>query len=173
VLITLYPTIISGKTSGYGRPRRGGAPIFVVLTRNQDEEAQFVADEVMRLSATRPLGSFALLYRTHAQSRNFEDAFMRAGIPYNIVGGLRFCERKEIKDAIAYLRLIAYPNDYISLERIINEPPRGLGPASVRRITGYAEQNGLSIIDALCKASEIPKLTRPQKAAAEELGACA
>ncbi len=151
-------------------PKKDGAPILVVLTPNQDEEAQFVADEVMRLSATRPLGSIALLYRTHAQSRNFEDAFMRAGIPYNIVGGLRFYERKEIKDAIAYLRLIAYPNDYISLERIINEPPRGLGPASVRRITGYAEQNGLSIIDALCKISEIPKLTRPQKAAAEELG---
>ena len=150
--------------------RKGGAPISVVVTRNQDEEAQFVADEILRLSATRPLGSIAVLYRTHAQSRNFEDAFMRAGIPYTIVGGLRFYERKEIKDAIAYLRLIAYPNDYISLERIINEPPRGLGPASVRRIMDYAEQNGLSIIDALCKAPDIPRLTGPQKAAAEELG---
>ncbi|HAF66371.1 MAG TPA: ATP-dependent DNA helicase PcrA, partial [Clostridiales bacterium UBA9857] len=70
----------------------------------------------------------------------------------------------------AYLRLIAYPNDYISLERIINEPPRGLGPASVRRIIEHARQNGLSIIDALCNASEIPRLTRPQKAASQELG---
>ena len=142
----------------------------MVITPNQNEEARFVAEEVLRLSATRPLGSMAVLYRTHAQSRNFEDAFMRAGIPYSIVGGLRFYERKEIKDAIAYLRLIAYPNDYISLERIINEPPRGLGPASVRRIIEHARQNGLSIIDALCNASEIPRLTRPQKAASQELG---
>lgn len=150
--------------------KKGGAPIYMVITPNQNEEARFVAEEVLRLSATRPLGSMAVLYRTHAQSRNFEDAFMRAGIPYSIVGGLRFYERKEIKDAIAYLRLIAYPNDYISLERIINEPPRGLGPASVRRIIEHARQNGLSIIDALCNASEIPRLTRPQKAASQELG---
>jgi DNA helicase-2/ATP-dependent DNA helicase PcrA len=150
--------------------KKGGAPIHVVIRRDGNEEAQFVADEILKLSATRPLESIAVLYRTHAQSRNFEDAFVRAGIPYTIVGGLKFYERKEIKDALAYLRLIAYPKDYISLERIINEPPRGLGPASVRRIVQYAEQKGLSIIDALCKASEIPRLTGPQKTAAEELG---
>lgn len=151
--------------------RKGGSPIVVSISRDQNEEAQFVAEEILRLSATRPLGSIAALYRTHAQSRNLEDAFMRVGIPYTIVGGLRFYERKEIKDAISYLRLIAYPRDYISLERIINEPPRGLGPVSVRRIIDYADEKGLSITEALCRASEIPRLTRPGKKAAEELGA--
>lgn len=150
--------------------KRGGSPILVSISRNQDEEARFVAEEILRLSATRPLGSIAVLYRTHAQSRSFEDAFMRAGIPFTIVGGLRFYERKEVKDAISYLRLIAYPKDYIALERVINEPPRSLGPASLRRIIAYAEQNDLSIIDALCEATKIPRLTRPGKKSAIELG---
>ncbi|HHY17704.1 MAG TPA: UvrD-helicase domain-containing protein [Firmicutes bacterium] len=150
--------------------KKGGGLITVFAGEDQDDEAEFVGQEVLRLSATRPLSSMAVLYRTHAQSKSLEDAFMRIGIPYAIVGGLRFYERKEIKDAISYLRLIAYPRDQIALERIINAPPRGLGPASLQKIIAYANENNLSVIDALCQASSISGLTRPGKKAAEELG---
>ena len=151
--------------------RKGGNPIVVFGASNQHEEAQVVAQEVLALSSMRPLNSIAILYRTHAQSKNFEDAFMRVGIPYNIVGGLRFYERKEIKDAISYLRLIAYPFDYIALERISNVPPRGLGPASLRKIISYSETNKLSLVDTLCNAASIAGLNRLAKQGAEELGA--
>ncbi|HOB30197.1 MAG TPA: UvrD-helicase domain-containing protein [Bacillota bacterium] len=151
--------------------KKGGNPIFVFGARDQYEEAQLVAEEVLRLSAVKPLNSIAILYRTHAQSKNFEDAFMRIGVPYTIVGGLRFYERKEIKDAISYLRLVVYPNDYISLDRIINVPPRGLGAASLQKIISYAEANNLSIIEALCNASSIQGLSKVGRKEAQKLGA--
>ncbi len=150
--------------------RKGGEPIIVSVTQNQDEEAQFVAEEVLKLSDRMPLSSITILYRTHAQSRNLEDAFMRIGIPYAIVGGLKFYERKEIKDAVSYLRLLVYPRDYISLERIINQPPRGLGAVSLRKIIEYSEQNNLDIIDTLCLASRISGLTLQRRRSAQELG---
>jgi DNA helicase-2/ATP-dependent DNA helicase PcrA len=150
--------------------RKGGGLITVFAGQDQNDEAQFVGQEVLRLSADRPLGSMAVLYRTHAQSKSIEDAFMRIGIPYTIVGGLRFYERKEIKDAISYLRILAYPRDYVALERVINAPPRGLGPASLKKIIAYADEKSLTIVDALCQASSISGLTKPGKKAAEELG---
>ncbi len=150
--------------------KKGGNPIVVFGAADQYEEAHLVAQEVLALSSVKPLNSIAILYRTHAQSKNFEDAFMRAGIPYNIVGGLRFYERKEIKDALSYLRLIAYPLDYVALERVSNAPPRGLGPASLRKIISYAEMNKLSIIEALCNAASIPGLNKTAREGAEALG---
>ncbi|MGI6163002.1 MAG: ATP-dependent helicase [Bacillota bacterium] len=150
--------------------RKGGGLITVFAGQDQDDEAQFVAQEVLKLSSGRPLGSMAVLYRTHAQSKSIEDAFMRIGIPYTIVGGLRFYERKEIKDAISYLRIIAYPRDYVALERVINAPPRGLGPASLKKIIAYADEKSLTIVEAFCQASSISGLTRPGKKAAGELG---
>jgi len=151
--------------------KKGGSPIIVYASLNEEDEARFVADEILKLlTDKRSFGSFAILYRTHAQSRTFEDAFIERQIPYSILGSLRFYERKEIKDAISYLRLLAYPKDYVSLERVINEPHRGLGPASVRRIINYASENDLSIIDALCQASSIPRLTSKGKKSAEKLG---
>ncbi len=150
--------------------RKGGGLITVFAGQDQDDEAQFVGQEVLKLSACRSLGSMAVLYRTHAQSKSIEDAFMRIGIPYTIVGGLRFYERKEIKDAISYLRIIAYPRDYVALERVINAPPRGLGPASLKKIIAYADEKGLAIADALCQATSISGLTKPGKKAAGELG---
>lgn len=151
--------------------KKGGRPIVVYASLNEEDEARFVADEILKLlSDKRSFGSFAILYRTHAQSRTFEDAFIKRQIPYSILGSLRFYERKEIKDAISYLRLLAYPKDYVSLERVINEPHRGLGPASVRRIINYASEKDVSLIDALCEASSIPHLTNKAKKSAERLG---
>ena len=151
--------------------KKGGKPILVYASLNEEDEARFVADEILKLlSPSRSFSSFAILYRTHAQSRTFEDVFMERGIPYSILGGLRFYERKEIKDAISYLRLIAYPKDYVSLERVINEPPRGIGPASVRKIIDYAAREGISLVDALSRASSIKGLSQKARKSAEELG---
>jgi DNA helicase-2/ATP-dependent DNA helicase PcrA len=110
-----------------------GTPIDVMETINERHEAQHIVSELQDLQG-QALSDCAILYRTHAQSRALEEALVRAGVPYQIVGGIRFYERKEIKDVMAYLRLIGNPKDAISLERIANVPPRGLGPATVERM---------------------------------------
>jgi DNA helicase-2/ATP-dependent DNA helicase PcrA len=101
------------------------------------------------LKEDRTYGDFAVLYRTNAQSRVIEDAFRREGIPYLIVGGLRFYDRKEIKDILAYLRLLINPTDSVSLKRIINIPARGIGDVTVEKIAAYARTKGCSMFDAL------------------------
>ncbi len=107
----------------------------------------------------RSLADFALLYRTNAQSRALEDAFRSAGIPYVIVGGVKFYERKEIKDALAYLRVIANPRDSVNLRRIINVPKRGIGDTTVERVETFALRNGLSLFEVLGRLDEIEELT--------------
>lgn len=95
---------------------------------NEKDEAEFVAMEIRALAMGKSRWSdFAVLYRTNAQSRALEEAFIRYGIPYRVIGGVRFYERREVKDIIAYLRLLANPDDQISLERVINVPARGIG----------------------------------------------
>ncbi|HET7560031.1 MAG TPA: UvrD-helicase domain-containing protein, partial [Limnochordia bacterium] len=135
---------------------------LIKLARLPDErrEAEYVADEIERLAGSEGLGlnQVALLYRTHAQSRTFEECFMRRATPYRIVSGLRFYERKEIKDAIAYLRLIANPFDAISLERIINVPKRGIGEGTLAQLERYAAQTGLGLLDACGDAAAIAPL---------------
>ncbi|TEB40770.1 ATP-dependent DNA helicase PcrA, partial [Flavobacterium circumlabens] len=91
----------------------------------------------------------AVLYRTNAQSRVLEETFLKSNIPYTMVGGTKFYDRKEIKDILSYLRLISNSNDDISFERIINVPKRGIGPTSVQKIAQYAAMNQLSYFDAL------------------------
>src|SRR5699024_7436276 len=91
----------------------------------------------------------AILYRTNAQSRAMEDTLRRASIDYTIVGGLKFYERKEIKDIIAYLRLVTNPDDDLSFERIVNEPRRGVGPTSVERLRAYATETEQSFFEAI------------------------
>lgn len=151
--------------------RKGGSPIKVYAAVNGEDEARFVADEISSLSSRgMPYRSFAILYRTHSQSRLMEDALRDRGIPYDIVGGLRFYERKEIKDALAYLRLVAYPHDYVSFERIVNEPSRGLGPASVQKIVDYSRNNSLGLVETLVFSEKIPGLTSAQKRSAVQLG---
>jgi ATP-dependent DNA helicase UvrD/PcrA len=118
-------------------------------------EARFVVSEVLRLvDSGASLKDIAVFYRTNAQSRTLEDVLVREGVPYQIVGGVRFYERAEIKDLMAYLSVISNRNDSVSLERIINVPKRGLGATSVARLSEHAQRNGISLYDALAEAGE-------------------
>ena len=117
---------------------------------DEREEAQFVLREVERLNAagTR-MGDIAILYRTNAQSRAVEDVFVRYGMPYRLVGGTRFYERKEVKDVLAYLRLVANPYDAVSLQRVVNVPARGIGAKSSAELGRWARSLGVSAYEAL------------------------
>src|SRR5205807_2232594 len=99
-----------------------------------------VLREIERLHRSEkvPLSAFGILYRTNAQSRAIEDAFVRAGMPYRLVGGVRFYERREVKDVLAYLRLIQNPFDAVSLQRVINLPPRGIGQKTVQELLRWS-----------------------------------
>src|SRR5690606_30667076 len=124
-----------------------------------EDEARFVAGEIEQLVTQGiPLGSFAILYRTNAQSRSFEEAFVERGIPYSVLSGRRFYDRKHIKDVVSYLRLVLNPRDITSFERVVNEPPRGLGPAAIRKIVDYGAREGLNLLDALAGAAKVKGL---------------
>ncbi|KAB7705262.1 DNA helicase PcrA [Bacillus aerolatus] len=124
---------------------------------NQQTEAQFVAGKIQELadSGKRKRAEMAILYRTNAQSRVIEEVLMKSNIDYTIVGGIKFYDRKEIKDLLAYLRLIANPADDISLQRVINVPKRGLGSTSLDKISRYAQDNDLTMYEALAEADFI------------------
>ncbi len=131
---------------------------------HSDEEALFVANKIHQLIYKGYRSSdIAILYRTNAQSRAFEEAFMREGLSYKIVGGLRFYDRKEVKDIIAYLKLLQNPLDNISLKRIINTPRRGIGDATVGKIEEYAAERGESIYEALLSLDKIDSLSNRAK----------
>lgn len=127
---------------------------------NEHHEAHFVAGEIdrQRQEKSRSYGEFAILYRTNAQSRVLEETFIKNGIPYEIYGGLKFYERKEIKDLMAYLRVLSNPADSLSLARIINVPKRGIGEVAWLRLEDFARSQGLTVFDALPRALEIPNL---------------
>ena len=119
-------------------------------TFNERDEAQRIIDEIKLLVRNNfAYRDIALLYRINAQSRALEEAFMNSGIPYIIVGGLKFYERKEIKNIIAYLRLICNPQDSVSLQRIINVPKRGIGMTTIGRLNQFAESSGLPLFDII------------------------
>ncbi len=131
--------------------RTHGAPITISPARDEEEEARLVADYIIQQTrlGKRRFGDFAVLYRTNAQSRAFEERFMRERIPHRLVGALRFYDRREIKDVLAYLRLLANPDDSISLLRIINTPPRKIGQATLKQAQTHAAGCGISIYRAL------------------------
>ncbi len=132
--------------------RKGGEKISLRPMENERQEGEFIAQEILeRLKRyeTPDYRDFVILYRTNAQSRVLEEVFLRYGIPYKIVGGIRFYERKEIKDLVAYLRLVQNPNDSVSLLRIINTPARKIGPKTIEVLQQYALQNGLSMYQAM------------------------
>jgi DNA helicase-2/ATP-dependent DNA helicase PcrA len=134
---------------------------------NEYEEARFVVDEIDRLcdAGATTYGDVAVFYRTNASSRAIEDVLVRSGMPYRIVGGVRFYERKEVKDALAYLRVIANRADEVSLRRIINTPKRGIGDRAIAAVAVFAEQERIAFADALARHDEIPFLaTRSAKA---------
>ena len=115
-----------------------------------------IRDEIVKLQdeGKSIYGQTAIFYRTNAQSRVFEEVFMRSAIPYKVVGGVRFYERKEIKDLLAYLRVIVNPDDEVSLRRIINTPKRGIGDRALESIDELARNTSISFWQALNRASE-------------------
>jgi len=117
----------------------------------EQEEALFITDKIQELIREEGYtpGDMAILYRTNAQSRAIEDTLMKSGVSYQMVGGTKFYDRKEIKDLIAYLRLIMNPNDDLSFERVVNEPKRGIGKTSVERLRAYAAANDISFYQAV------------------------
>ena len=129
----------------------GGEKIKFFECRNDKEEATKIAEEIRKLFYLKkiPYNEIALLYRTNAQSRMFEEKFLQMGIPYIIIGGLKFYDRKEIKDIVAYLHVIANPHDSVHLMRIINTPRRGLGITNVNRLAEFAESQKLSIFEVV------------------------
>ena len=141
--------------------RPGGPKVVVSQTYDEQEEAQTVAREALRLVAEGDyrLGDLAVLYRTNAQSRALEEVLLRRGIPYRLIGGLRFYERREVKDVLAYLRLIANPQDTLSFSRVVNVPRRKLGEKSLSQLGYWADAHGLSPWDALDRLSEMTELT--------------
>ena len=139
---------------------RVGKKLGLALVGGEQEEGKFIADtiEMLARDEARRFADFVVLYRTNAQSRSIEDAMRRKGMPYVIVGGTKFYERKEIKDAIAYLRLLANPLDNVSLLRVINVPPRGIGDVTVSKLKAFAAERGSSLLEAAGHADEIPAI---------------
>ena len=138
-----------------------GALPFVFCGEDEYEEANFIVQEINKLKREEyyKYSDFVVLYRMNSQSRAIEDVLRREDIPYKIVGGLKFYERKEIKDIIAYLRLIANPSDNLSLERIINEPKRGVGKTSIENIEKMAAENGIPMYQIIKEADKyIPRI---------------
>ncbi len=140
--------------------RPGGPKVVVAQTYDEQEEAQTVAREALRLVAEgdHRLGDLAVLYRTNAQSRALEEVLLRRGVPYRLIGGLRFYERREVKDVLAYLRLVANPQDTLSFSRVINVPRRKLGEKSLSQLGSWADAHGLSPWDALQRLPEMTEL---------------
>ncbi|MCL6472407.1 MAG: DNA helicase PcrA [Firmicutes bacterium] len=137
-----------------------GEPIVCYQGENAHEEAAFVANEIEQMVKDRvQYKEIAVFYRTNAQSRVLEEIFLRYGVPYKIVGGLKFYDRAEIKDVLAYLRVLSNPNDTVSLKRIINVPKRGIGDTTVAKVDAYALKNNISFYQALNNVDEIHTLS--------------
>ncbi|MDX6261947.1 MAG: ATP-dependent helicase UvrD/PcrA [Kribbellaceae bacterium] len=137
-----------------------GEQIAVYVADNEHDEAQFVADEIDRLTdadGVKP-SDVAVFYRTNAQSRVFEEVFIRTGHPYKVVGGVRFYERKEVRDALAYLRILTNPEDTVSLRRILNVPKRGIGERAEAAIEALALRDRITFSAALRRAHDAPAM---------------
>jgi len=141
--------------------REGGEKLALKSLDNEREEGEFIAREIMeRLKKyeTPDYRDFVVLYRTNAQSRVLEEVFLRYALPYKIIGGIRFYERKEIKDIVAYLRLVQNPNDSVSLMRVINTPPRKIGTRTIETLQTFALQQGLSLFQAMEQVEKLGEL---------------
>ena len=142
-----------------------GSPLTGYVAESEHDEANFIADEIRSLQrdGDSTPGETAIFYRTNAQSRVFEEVFMRMALPYKVVGGLRFYERREVKDLLAYLRVLANCEDEISLRRIINIPKRGIGDTSLDYVDQFAQSCGISFWQGLLRCKEITSV--PARAA--------
>ena len=139
-----------------------GSEIVYYQANDERDEARYVIENMQKLQLNEgaKLGDMAVLYRTNAQSRVFEEMLIKSGIAYTMVGGTKFYERKEIKDALAYLRLLYNPHDSLSLLRIINVPRRGIGDATMARLQEYANASGQSLFEVVSNAADVPGLAR-------------
>lgn len=142
-----------------------GSELVGYVAQSEHDEAEFIKDEIRTLqnAGTSQPGDTAIFYRTNAQSRVFEEVFMRATLPYKVVGGVRFYERKEVKDLLAYLRVVANPSDEVSLRRIINVPKRGIGDRALEYVDEFAQREYTSLWQGLLRANEIADI--PTRAA--------
>ncbi|HVI60838.1 MAG TPA: UvrD-helicase domain-containing protein [Candidatus Saccharimonadales bacterium] len=150
----------------------GGLPVQIVPVGNERAEGESIIRRVREGvdSGRRRYSDYAVLYRTNAQSRSVEEGFVHYGIPYRVVGGVRFYDRKEIKDLVAYLRLIFQPEDRVSFERIVNVPARGVGAKSLQVFFGWQADRQLGLADALAEVASCPGLTPKAQKALAELG---
>ena len=139
--------------------RKGGDKITLVETSNEKDEARWIVGEIQdQIQNTQDLSidDCAVLYRTNAQARALEDAFLRARVPYQVVGGVRFYQRREIQDVLAYLRLISNPKDRTAFDRIVNYPRRGIGPTTRQHLKRWAMDQGVTMLEAARRADEVP-----------------
>src|SRR5690606_967943 len=169
-ILTAANAVIAKNTTR--RPKRlwtdagSGEQVVGYVADDEHDEAAFIAREIDRLhdEADVPSRDVAVFYRTNSQSRALEEVFIRVGLPYKVVGGVRFYERKEIRDAIAYLRAIVNPADDVSVRRILNVPQRGIGDRAEAAISALATAEQLTFFDALQRSDEAPSLaTRSAK----------
>ena len=146
-----------------------GDPIVVFEAQDEHEEAAYIAEEITRLADTGIApDQVAVFYRTNAQSRVIEELFVRFGVTYQVVGGLKYYDRREVKDALAYLKSIVNPDDQVSIKRIINAPKRAIGDTSVAHVDRFSQAHGIGFMDALRRVREIDALTtRAQNAIAD------
>lgn len=151
--------------------RNEGNKITYRRLEDEQREAWYVGGEIQRLHDEEgiPFNDMAILYRKNAQSRPFEEKFSFRGIPYRVLGGTIFYDRKEIKDVMSYMHLVENPSDDVAMARIINEPKRGLGPKSLGGIVSYAKAYKLSIFEALKEQEVLGSLSRKSRAAVEDL----
>jgi DNA helicase-2/ATP-dependent DNA helicase PcrA len=147
-----------------------GEPPEVLEYANETDEARGITDEIKRLTARGPLtyNDIAVFYRTNAQSRSFEEACRRTRIPYRLIGSVRFYDRKEVKDVLAYLKLLVNPGDTISLLRVINTPARGIGKTAMDHVMAYSRQKEMPLYDALLSAEQVPAITNTARRGIKE-----
>lgn len=149
------------KSKALRTEQEAGGKIKIYRAYSDGDEGAFVANQIKKISDNdgRRYDEFAILYRTNAQSRIFEESLRRAAIPYKIIGGTKFYDRKEIKDMLAYLKALVNPEDSVSLKRIINVPKRGIGDATIQKIMDFANDYEIGLYDALSQVRTIPTLT--------------
>lgn len=150
-----------------------GSKVSYYRADDERDEAEYIAREIdMLKSPDYKYSDFAVLYRTNAQSRTFEEALSKRDIPYRVLGGLRYYDRKEIKDMIAYMRLVANPADSLSLARIINEPKRGMGAKTLAKLQTLAEVRGQSLFEVLCDEEIVAGLSAKSRPLVKDLVEC-
>ena len=148
-----------GKTLWTQNPQ--GDPLQIHTLDNEDEEGRFIADTILEgIGSGRSYSDFAVLYRANAQSNAIERALVKSGVPYRIIGGHRFYDTREVRDAMAYLRVIQNPGDRVSLRRIVNEPKRGIGDATMDRAEEIADSLNLPLYEVIAHAEDYPAISR-------------